>query len=181
MNFFRWICDHYSVRKLSALVTYYHQLCQLYTMWQKGQRLNRLVQRQIYNVSGPLRNKFGSRLISGKFICSTLKEEYELDERVSRKALLDEEDFKQVLRCHWVTDTNTYPHERQRVQMATLLLLAAYTGSRPSALLSITYKDLDLFVQRDTKTNEVTLMLTVELTKTKGGKGKKDPFVALLY
>jgi hypothetical protein len=29
--------------------------------------------------------------------------------------MLDVEDFLEVLRCHWVTDTNSFPHERQQV------------------------------------------------------------------
>ena len=88
---------------------------------------------------------------------------------------MDEEDFKEVLRCHWVTDSNTYPEERQRVQVATLLLLAAYTGSRPDALLAITYRDLELFVLRNKKTGEVKLTMTIEFKKTKGDSGQTNP------
>ena len=60
-----------------------------------------------------------------------------MDNSETDKPLLDEEDFLKVLRCHWVTDTNSFPHKRQRVQVATLLLLAADTGSRPGALLGM--------------------------------------------
>lgn len=88
---------------------------------------------------------------------------------------MDAEDFVELLRCHWVTDTNTFPHERQRVQLATILLTAAFTGSRPGALLVITYRDLDLFVQRDTTTGDVTLTLQLKLTRTKSRKKPKRP------
>ena len=86
-------------------------------------------------------------------------QEHGLDDSETDKPLLDAEDLMEVLRCHWVTDTNTFPHERQRVQVATLLLLAAVTGSRPGALLGITYGDMELFVLRDKKTGEVALTL----------------------
>jgi len=76
-----------------------------------------------------------------------------------------------------VTDTNTFPHERQRVQLATILLIAAFTGSRPGALLGITYRDLDLFVQRDKTTGEVALTLQLKLTRTKSRKKRKRPWV----
>ena len=74
-----------------------------------------------------------------------------------RLPLLDAVDFVELLRCHWVSDTNTFPQERQRIQLATILLVAAFTGSRPGAILGITYRDLDLFVQRDKTTGEVAL------------------------
>jgi len=98
-----------------------------------------------------------------------------LDDSETDKPLLDVEDFLEVLRCHWVTDTNSFPHERQRVQVATLLLLAAVTGSRPGALLAITYSDIDLFVLRDQKTGEVALTLQLRLKKTKSRQKRKRP------
>lgn len=73
----------------------------------------------------------------------------------------------EVLHCHWAKDTNTFPNERQRIQLATILLLAAFTGSRPGALLRIRYEDLDLFVQRDKKSGEVAIMLQLQLKRTK--------------
>jgi integrase len=56
-----------------------------------------------------------------------------------------------------VTDTNFFPYERYRLYVATILLLAALTGSRPGALLRIMYSDIDLFVLRDRKTGEIAL------------------------
>ena len=85
------------------------------------------------------------------------------------------EDFLEVLRCHWVTDTNTFPQEWQRVQLATILLLAALTGSRPGALLGIAYQDIDLFVQQDKKTGEVVLTLQLQLKRTKSHQKRKRP------
>ena len=109
-----------------------------------------------------------------------LKDERGLDERKESKLILDEEDSKEVLRCYWVTDTNRYPEERQRVQIATLSLFAAYSGTRPYRLLSLKYKDLGLFVQRSSKTDEAALTLLVALTKTEGRSGSTEPCVTPL-
>jgi len=98
-----------------------------------------------------------------------------LDDSETNKPLLDVEDFLKVLRCHWVIDTNSFPHERQRVQVATLLLLAAVTDSRPRALLRIAYGDIDLFVLRDQKTSEVVLTLQFRLKKIKSRQKRKRP------
>ena len=110
-----------------------------------------------------------------QFIHQDLADEHDLNESETDKPLLDVEDFWEVLQCHWVTDTNKFPHERQRVQLSTILLFAAYTSSRPGALLGITYGDLELFVQRDSKTRITELMLQVQLTKTKSRKKRARP------
>jgi len=39
-----------------------------------------------------------------------------------------------VLHHHWALDTSTFPDERQRLQLAFLVLLCAYTGTRPGGL-----------------------------------------------
>lgn len=45
------------------------------------------------------------------------------------------EDLRCVLQHHWAYDQETYATERQRVQMSLLLLLSAFTSSRPGAIL----------------------------------------------
>ena len=110
-----------------------------------------------------------------QFIEGPLAQEHGLDDSKTDKPLLNAEDFLEVLRCYWVTDTNSFPYERHRVQVAALLLLAAVTGSRPGALLGITYGDIDLFVLRDKKTNKVALTLQLRLKKTKSRQKRKRP------
>ena len=105
------------------------------------------------------------------FINGPLAEEHRLDDSETNKPLLDAVDFVELLRCHGVSDTSTFPHERQRVQLTAILLVTAFTGSRPEALLGITYRDLDLIVQRDKATGEVAL------TRTKSRKKRKRPSV----
>jgi len=104
-----------------------------------------------------------------------LTEEYGLDNSETEKPLLEADDFVKALQYHWVSDVNVFPHERQRVQIAAILLLAAFTGSRPGALLNIEYRDLNLYVDKDRKTGQHVLKLGVMLTKTKSRKKRKRP------
>jgi len=45
------------------------------------------------------------------------------------------DDVYLVLHHHWVLDTSVFPDERQRLQLALLILLHAYTATRPAALV----------------------------------------------
>jgi len=97
-----------------------------------------------------------------------------LDLSEADKPLLDVEDFAAVSCCHWVTDTRQFPQERQRLQLATILLLVAYTRSHPTALLSIQYSDISLFAQRNPKKGAIALTLQLQLKRTKAcRRGKK--------
>jgi integrase len=88
---------------------------------------------------------------------------------------LEAEDFVQMIQYHWASDINIFPNERQRVQVAAILLLAAFTGSRPDALLQITYRDLRLYIEKNRKTKQHKLKLGVKLTKIKSGKKRQRP------
>jgi integrase len=59
--------------------------------------------------------------------------------------------------------------------VVVILLLAAFTGSRPAALLNLEYRDLDLYVDKDRKTDQHVLKLGVKLTKTKSRQKRKRP------
>jgi hypothetical protein len=54
---------------------------------------------------------------------------------VKSKPVLGVDDLLLLLTCHWARDKFTFPTERQRVQFALILLLAAYTGCRPAELV----------------------------------------------
>lgn len=95
--------------------------------------------------------------------------------------MLDAKDFLEVLRYYWVTDTNFFPYERYRLYIATILLLAAFTGSRPRALLGIIYSDIDLFVLRDKKIREVALTFQLRLRKTKLRQKRKRLYVKTYF
>ena len=44
---------------------------------------------------------------------------------------MDVDDVYLVQHHHWVHDTSVFPDERQRIQLAFLILLQAYTATRP--------------------------------------------------
>jgi len=60
------------------------------------------------------------------------------------------DDLYLVLVTHWVWDDAVFPDERQRVQVPTALLLAAFTGCRPCSLFDTRLK-FD-----DTDDNQIT-------------------------
>lgn len=90
-----------------------------------------------------------------------LAQEHELQSEEDDRLLADVEDLWELLRCHWVSDELTFPSERRRVDLAAFLLLAAFMGLRPGAILGITYRDLKLFVLREKTTREVALGLQI--------------------
>ena len=110
-----------------------------------------------------------------QFIGNDLTHEYQLIDLEKAKPTLDAQDFLEVLRYHWLSDTNVFTSELQRVQLATILLAAAFTGSRPSALLAIEYRDLELFLLRDPISGLPTMVLKITLTKTKSQMKRKRP------
>lgn len=110
-----------------------------------------------------------------QFIEGQLTKEYGLDTSEREPQLLEADDFVVVIQYHWASDINVFPNERQRVQVASILLLAAFTGSRPGALLQITYRDICLYVEKHRKTGKHELKLGVTLTKTKSGQKRKRP------
>jgi len=57
--------------------------------------------------------------------------------------------------------------ELQRVQLTFILLTIAFTSFRFLALLTIEYRDLDLFLLRDSTSEFFIMMLRVTLIKIK--------------
>ena len=48
-NFFPWMCNEYTVRKVSSVTTYWHQLSQVYIKY-KGRQISPLVLKKVYEV-----------------------------------------------------------------------------------------------------------------------------------
>ncbi len=69
---------------------------------------------------------------------------------------------------------NFFSHERQRVQIVTLLLLIAIIDSRLETLLRIIYDDIDMFILRDKKIDEIALTLQLRLKKIKSRQKRKQ-------
>ncbi len=74
-------------------------------------------------------------------------------------------------------NTNIFSHEWQRVQLAMILLIAAFIEFRSEVLLKIIYQDLNLFIQRDKIIEKVMLMLQLKLIRIKSRKKRKRSWV----
>lgn len=105
-----------------------------------------------------------------------------------KKPVMSVEDLLLIIHHLWVSNGCAFPVERQRVQLATLLLLTAYTSSRPGALIEascapgsnecITYNDIRILVIRnpeESTTNIVVMEITLRYTK--GNRQTKKPYV----
>ncbi len=102
------------------------------------------------------------------------------------KPMLNVNDLLTILQYHWALDTNTFPHERQRVQLALILLMAAFTATRPGAIVEgahtknsnkvLCYKDIQLtLLQNPEVGNRDVFVIEVTLYHTKGVLGQKKP------
>jgi hypothetical protein len=61
--------------------------------------------------------------------------EYDLDTTTREKPVLSVDDIFLILHHHWKLDVSIFPDERQRLQLAFLVLISSYTGTRPRALV----------------------------------------------
>jgi integrase len=96
-------------------------------------------------------------------------------EKKARPIVRAEDEFA-LLKTLWCSSELAFDHERYRIQLALLLQLAGITGSRPDALLKLTWGDVKVVLLRD-PSGGTRARLVVELTfnHTKGYLGAKDP------
>lgn len=123
--------------------------------------------------------------ISWQYILGSLTDEYDLDLSVRDKPTLGIEDLLVILRYHWCLDTATVPHERYTVQMPLLILMTAFTASRPGALVesscargsneALRYRDVVLRVLANPNSNDRILAMEVSLHFMKGRRNKSRP------
>jgi len=69
-----------------------------------------------------------------------LVDEYDLRTTPNKKPVIGLDDLYLLLYTHWVLDDSTFKDERQRVQVATGLLTAAFFGCRPCSLFDTRVK-----------------------------------------
>ena len=62
---------------------------------------------------------------------------YNLDVSTAEKPVMNVDDVYLILYHLWAVDTATFPDGRQRLQLALLVLLTAYTATRPGALVYV--------------------------------------------
>jgi hypothetical protein len=118
-----------------------------------------------------------------------LTDEFDLDLSVRNKPTLCVEDMLALLHYHWCFDTAPVPHERYRVQLPLLLLMTAYTSSRPGALIesscvrgsndTLRFRDVVLRVLPNPEEPENhVLVMEMTLLFMKGKRNKSKPSVS---
>ncbi|EXU95174.1 DUF3435 domain protein [Metarhizium robertsii] len=117
MTFLEWMLDSYRrIRKRSTVHAYKRILFQVYRK-SVGADFNAKANEEIND-----------------YVNGYLTVRYKLDTSVNEKPVMDVDDVYLVQHHHWVHDTSVFPDERQRIQLALLILLQAYTATRPQVL-----------------------------------------------
>ncbi|KAK5997541.1 hypothetical protein PT974_02904 [Cladobotryum mycophilum] len=68
------------------------------------------------------------------YIEQFLTERYNLDKSGGEKPVMNVDDLYRAQYTHWVSDQAIFADERQRIQLALLILIQAYTATRPRVL-----------------------------------------------
>ncbi|KAK3941987.1 hypothetical protein QBC46DRAFT_448097 [Diplogelasinospora grovesii] len=112
----------------------------------------------------------------GNWIPTILTPLLDLDISVKNKSGLYVADLDLMLHHHWVLDKEVYAHERLRVQMAAVLVIAGATSTRPGALIgSLCYKHVEFHVFRPTPSSrQARVGMVVKLTKIKRSVSKSQ-------
>jgi hypothetical protein len=66
-----------------------------------------------------------------------LTERYKLDISTKEKPVANVDDIYLALHHHWVQDSSIFPDERQRLQLAFVIQVCAYTATRPGAVVYV--------------------------------------------
>ena len=104
---------------------------------------------------------------------------FHLDDSEKEKASLFVEDLCVIQNVHWVRDTEVFLHERFRVQMSPLLIIAGCTATRPSALVGkrpLLYEDIQFQVFSPSiggQLSRVIMTLNLKHIKRSGGKSRR--------
>ncbi|KAL9065698.1 MAG: hypothetical protein Q9157_007382 [Trypethelium eluteriae] len=176
-TFFQWFVDVRNLQRLTSLTSNWKRLRAYY---------NRLF-------SKPIDQDLGDNVLN--FIQKDLRSRHHLDTTKRPKPILNVDDLVGILLRHWKFDPSTYCDERQRVQVALLLLIAAYTGSRPSSILNtdeiqdkdgetkaVCYRHIELYlVKSETLIERLKVVALLTLPYGKGDEWKPQPKTFLFY
>ncbi|KFA53220.1 hypothetical protein S40293_10032 [Stachybotrys chartarum IBT 40293] len=117
MVFLEWMLDTFKrIRKRSTVHAYKRMLFQVYRK-SVGYDFNKLANDEINDY------------INGYLIIK-----YNLDTSIKEKPVMNVDDVYLVQHHLWVHDSSVFPDERQRIQLALLILIQAYTATRPRVL-----------------------------------------------
>ncbi|KAI9762363.1 MAG: hypothetical protein M4579_000513 [Chaenotheca gracillima] len=136
-TFLKWTLDRYRGIKASSTFDLYWRVLKMHYLERTGHLLNESVCRDVTNYKKVLRKEHKLRRFT----------------RAKPVAYLD--DLYEVLIALWVWDDTVFADERQRQQVATGLLMAAYFGCRPCSMFDtrIKFKDLDDIVGTNSNEN----------------------------
>ncbi|KAG7136321.1 hypothetical protein HYQ45_006093 [Verticillium longisporum] len=122
-----WRTRNSRIKKESSIMTYWNVLSMVY-----AERTKR------YMDGGVLYD------IGNVWIHTSLTPEFDLDTSKKEKSGLFVEDLDLILHFHYVRDEELYTHERLRVQLALILIIAGATATRPDALIGkVLYKHIE--------------------------------------
>jgi Protein of unknown function (DUF3435) len=157
--YFDWRLEGSSIAKLSTIWTEWKFLRLLYQR-EVGRKIDQVVGTEISEVGSVGRDPSFTLYwanISWQYIMGPLQDEYGLDLSIRDKPTLGVEDLLVILRYHWCFDTASVPHERYTVQLPLLILITAFTASRPGALVesgcargsneALRYRDASCFAE----------------------------------
>ena len=175
-----WRIRNARIHKESTIITYWKALSLLYSQrtagWMKEDVLY-----DIRNVSWLFRLVHRcSRSHLRQWIHTYLTPTYGLDTTRKEKAGIFVEDLAALLNYHWIRDSEVFAHERLRVQLATNLILAGATATRPGALIGqLRYEHLEFQLFPPLASGErprVVLRVNLEHIKRSGGRSEPKAF-----
>lgn len=103
-----------------------------------------------------------------QFMSNRLLEDYDLSREKKEKSGLFVQDLDLLLNYHWVRDKEVFTHERLRLQLALVLIIAGATSTRPSALMKIKYKDVSFALLPSDDGKRPYFTMKLRLTEMKG-------------
>ncbi|EGY18660.1 uncharacterized protein VDAG_09186 [Verticillium dahliae VdLs.17] len=116
----------------------------------------------------------------GNWIHTSLTPEFDLDTSKKEKSGLFVEDLDLILHYHFVRDEELYTHERLRVQLALILIIAGATATRPDALIGkVLYKHIEFQLfppAAEGQRPRLGLMWNLEHVKRSAGAPEKKVF-----
>jgi integrase len=104
-----------------------------------------------------------------------------LDTSEKEKHAIYVEDLYAILHALWIDDRQPL-HGLVRIIIALLLVVSAATGTRPSALIALTFKDVEIMKVRSLEnSNQSTILVNVNLVKVKNQGTSGTPYVDRLW
>ncbi|SLM34469.1 Protein of unknown function DUF3435 [Lasallia pustulata] len=120
--FWKWTMDRYNRIGVDSSLKNYWRLLRMHDLDKADRDLDPRERRDIRNYINLLIDKYGLRTTPKK------------------KPVIGLDDLYLLLYTHWMLDDSTFKDERQRVQVATGLLTAAFFGCRPCSLFDTRVK-----------------------------------------